>query len=144
MYLFVYDFPIQDLEGVQMDAFVERKDGVADTGVDGQTEVFLRGARGRGWMAVPIGEDLQAFASGVSQGCKLVLRGEGEVLWRVVDVFHPVVLGDYIAVRAAGAQQVAARLVGCVLPGLGYQFIYNVLWYNHCGSKLFTFHFHYL
>ena len=92
MYLFVYDFAVQDFEGVQMDAFVERNDGVADTGVVGQTEVFLRGARGRGWMAVPVGQDLQAFASGVSQGCKLILGCKGEVLWRVVDVLHPVVL----------------------------------------------------
>ena len=118
MYLFIHNLAILNFERIQMDALVEGEDGVADTGVVGQTEVFLRGARGRGWMAVPIGEDLQAFASGVSQGGKLVFRGEGEVLWRVVDVFHPVVLGDYIAVRAAGAQQVAARLVGCVLLGL--------------------------
>lgn len=41
MHLFIYDFTIQDLEGIQMDALVEREDGVADVGVVGQTEVFL-------------------------------------------------------------------------------------------------------
>ena len=44
MYLFIDDFPIQNLKGVQVNALVEGEDGVADTGVDGQTEVFLRGA----------------------------------------------------------------------------------------------------
>ena len=41
MHLFIYDFTIQDLEGIQMDALVEREDGLADVGVVGQTEVFL-------------------------------------------------------------------------------------------------------
>ena len=41
MHLFIYDFTILDLEGIQMDALVEREDGVADVGVVGQTEVFL-------------------------------------------------------------------------------------------------------
>ena len=41
MHLFIYDFTIQDLEGIQMYAFVEREDGITDSGVVGQTEVFL-------------------------------------------------------------------------------------------------------
>lgn len=44
MYFFVNDRAIQDLEGIQVDAFVKRQDGVADGGIDGQAEVFLRGA----------------------------------------------------------------------------------------------------
>ena len=118
MYLFIDNLTIQNLEGIQMNALVERENGIADGGVVGQTEVFLRRTRGRGRMTVPVGENLEAFAPCILQGCKLILRCEGEVLRRVVDVLHPVVLGDYIAVRAAGAQQVTARLVGCVLLGL--------------------------
>ena len=118
MHLFIYDFTIQDLEGIQMDALVEREDGVADVGVVGQTQIFLRGARGRGRMAVPVGEDFEAVFTSIAQSGKLILRRKGEVLAGVVDVLHPVVLCHDIAIRAAGAQQVAARLVGCVLPGL--------------------------
>ena len=118
MYLFIYHFAIQDLEGIQMDALVEREDGVADVGVVGQSEVFLRGARWRGRMAVPVGEDLEAVFTSIAQSGKLILRRKGEVLAGVVDVLHPVVLCHDVAFRAAGAQQVAARLVGCVLPGL--------------------------
>ena len=118
MYLFIYHFAIQDLEGIQMDTLMKRQNGIADVGVVGQTQVFLRRARGRGRMAVPVGEDLQAVFAGIAKSGKLVFRRKREVLWRVVDVLHPVVLGDYIAFGAAGAQQVAARLVGCVLPGL--------------------------
>ena len=44
MHLSVYDFAIQYLEGIQMDALVEGEDGVADTGVVGQAQVFLRRA----------------------------------------------------------------------------------------------------
>ncbi len=46
MNLFVYDLTVLYLEGIEMDAFVEGEDGIADVGVDGQTEVFLRGTRG--------------------------------------------------------------------------------------------------
>ena len=41
MYLLIHHFAIQNLEGIQMNAFVERENGVADGGVVGQTEVFL-------------------------------------------------------------------------------------------------------
>jgi hypothetical protein len=58
MYFLVHYFAIQDPEGVQMDALVERENGVADGGVVGQAEVLLRGARGRSRMTVPIGENL--------------------------------------------------------------------------------------
>lgn len=118
VYLFVHHLATENPEGVQVNAFVEREDGVTDGGVVGQTEVFLRGARGRGGMTVPVGENLQPFAAGIAQGGKLVFRREGEVLGRVVRVLHPVVFGHDVAVRTAGAQQVTARLVGCVLPGL--------------------------
>ena len=58
MYLLIHDFTIQNLKGVQVNTFVEGEDGVTDGGVVGQAEIFLRGARGRGWMTVPVGEDL--------------------------------------------------------------------------------------
>ena len=82
-------------------------------------------------MTMPIGENLQTFASSVSQCSKLILGREGEMLWGVVDVLHPVVLCHDIAVRAAGAQQLTACLVGCVLPGLANQFINDILWNVH-------------
>ena len=41
MHLFIYNLATENLERVQMYAFVEREDGVADVGVVGQTEVFL-------------------------------------------------------------------------------------------------------
>ena len=118
MHLFIYNLATENLERVQMYAFVEREDGITDSGVVGQSEVFLRGARWRGWMAVPVGEDLEAVFTSIAQSGKLILRRKGEVLAGVVDVLHPVVLCHDIAIRAAGAQQVAACLVGCVLPGL--------------------------
>ena len=105
MDFFVDHFSTNNLERIEMYAFVEREDGVTNRGVVGQTEVFLRGARGRGWMTMPIGENLQTFASSVSQCSKLILGCEGKMFWGVVDVLHPVVLCDDIAVRAAGAQQ---------------------------------------
>lgn len=80
MNLFVYDLTVLYLEGIEMDAFVEGEDSIADVGVDGQTEVFLRGTREGGGMAVPVGENLQALAAGIAQGCKLVLGCKGEVL----------------------------------------------------------------
>ena len=46
MYLFIHYFPIQDLEGVEVNALVEGEDGIADGGVVGETEVLLRRARG--------------------------------------------------------------------------------------------------
>ena len=114
-----------------MNPLVEREDGVADGGVVGQTEVFLRWTRGRGGMTVPISENLQTFAACVFQSSKLVLGGERKVFWRVVDILHPVVLRHHVALQAASTQQVTARLIRCVLPGLSYQFINNGLWNLH-------------
>ena len=58
MYLFIHHLAMQNLKRIQMDALVERENGVADGGVVGQAEVLLRGARGRSRMTVPIGENL--------------------------------------------------------------------------------------
>ena len=119
MYLLAYHLTVQNLEGVQFRFVVKQlEDCVADSGVVGQAQILLGGARWRGGMTVPVGENLQPFAAGIAQGGKLVLGGEGEMLWRVVRVLHPVVLCHDVAVRTAGAQQVTARLVGCILPGL--------------------------
>ena len=123
MYFLIHNFAVQDLEGVQMDALVEREDGIADGGVVGQTEIFLRGTRGRGRMTVPIGKNLQAFAASILQGSELILRGEGEMFRGVVDILHPVVLRHDVALVTANTQQVAARLIRCVLPGLADQLI---------------------
>ena len=41
MYFFVNDRAIQDLEGIQVDAFVEREDGIADGRIIGQPDVLL-------------------------------------------------------------------------------------------------------
>ena len=49
----------------------------------------------------------------------------------VVDILHPVVLRHYVAILATNTQQVTARLIRCVLPGLANQFIYNNLWNLH-------------
>ena len=49
----------------------------------------------------------------------------------VVDILHPIVLSHHIAFLRGYAQQVTARLIRCVLPGLADQFIYNILWYFH-------------
>ena len=118
MYLFIYNLATENLERVKMYAFVEREDGITDCGVVSQTQIFLRGARGRSWMAVPIGENLQTLTPSISQRSKLILGCEREVFWRVVDILHPVVLCHNVTFRATGAQQVAASLVGRVLPGL--------------------------
>ena len=66
MHLFIYDFAIQNLEGVEMNAFVERKNGVSDSRVVGKSQVFLRWTRGRCGMAMPVGEYLQAFLACIS------------------------------------------------------------------------------
>ena len=58
MYLLIHNFTIQNLEGIQMNALVERQDSIADGGIIGQTEVFLRRTRGRSGMTVPVGENL--------------------------------------------------------------------------------------
>ena len=123
MYLFIHYFTVQDLEGIEMNALVEGENGIANGRIVSQAEVLLRRARGRGRMTVPVGEDLQTVLTGILQCRKLILRGEGEVLGRVVDVLHPVVLGHHITVRIANTQQVTARLIRCVLPGLVDQFI---------------------
>ena len=57
MYLLIHHFTVQNLEGIQMNVLMEREDGIADGGVVGQAEVFMRRPRGRGWMTVPIGEN---------------------------------------------------------------------------------------
>ena len=41
MCLFVDDFTLQNLEGVEVDAVVERKNGIADGGIIGQPNVLL-------------------------------------------------------------------------------------------------------
>ena len=43
VYLFIHHLTVQDLKGVEVDALVEREDSVSDSGVVGQTQVFLRG-----------------------------------------------------------------------------------------------------
>ena len=65
MYFLINHFPVQDLEGVEVNALMEGEDGIANGGVIGQTEIFLRGTRGRGGMTMPVGEDLQAVLSSV-------------------------------------------------------------------------------
>ena len=65
MYLLVHHLAIQDLEGVEVNALMEGEDGIADGGIIGQTEIFLRGTRGRGGMTMPVGENLQAVLSSV-------------------------------------------------------------------------------
>ena len=131
MYLFIHHFTVQDLEGIEMNALVEGENGIANGRIVSKAEVLLRRARGRGRMTVPVGEDLQTVLTGILQCRKLILRCKGEVFRRVVDVLHPVVLGHHITVRIANTQQVTARLIRCVLPGLADQFIYNILWYLH-------------
>ena len=123
MYLFIHHFTVQDLEGIEMNALVEGENGIANGRIVSKAEVLLRRARGRGRMTVPVGEDLQTVLTGILQCRKLILRGEGEVLGRVVDVLHPVVLGHHVTFWTANTQQVTARLIRCVLPGLVDQFI---------------------
>ena len=69
-------------------------------------------------MTVPIGKNLQTVLTSVFQCRKLILRGEREMFRGVVDILHPVVLCHYIAILTTNAQQVTARLIRCVLPGL--------------------------
>ena len=58
MYLLIHHLAIQNLEGIELRFSVkQREDGVADGGVVGQTQVFLRWARGGCWVTMPIGED---------------------------------------------------------------------------------------
>ena len=105
MYLFIHHFTVQDLEGIEMNALVEGENGIANGRIVSKAEVLLRRARGRGRMTVPVGEDLQTVLTGILQCRKLILRGEGEVFRRVVDVLHPVVLGHHITVWTANTQQ---------------------------------------
>ena len=74
MYLLIHNFTIQNLEGIQMNALVERQDSIADGGIISQTEVFLRGTRGRGRMTVPIGENLQIVLASIFQRRKLIFQ----------------------------------------------------------------------
>ena len=46
MFFFVDYFAVQYTEGIQVDTLVQREDGIADGGVVGQAEIFLRGTRG--------------------------------------------------------------------------------------------------
>ena len=80
MYLFIHHFTVQDLEGIEMNALVEGENGIANGGVVGQAQILLRGARGRSWVTMPVGENLQAIGSGIFEGSELVLGGEGEML----------------------------------------------------------------
>ena len=123
MYLFIHYFTVQYFERIKMNAFVKGKDGIANGRIVSQAEVLLRRARGRGRMTVPVGEDLQTVLTSILQCRKLILRREGEMFWRVVDVLHPVVLRHHITLVRGNAQQVTARLIRCVLPGLADQFI---------------------
>ena len=138
VYLLIYHLTVQNLEGVQFRLVVqEREDCITDSGVVGQTQVFLRGTRGRSWVRMPIGEDLQVLAAGIFQGSKLIFWRKGEVLGRVVDVLHPVVLCNkslpLFPSRRGGnsTQEIAARLIGCVLLSLGYQFFNYSMWNCH-------------
>ena len=80
MHFLVHHLAIQDLEGVEVNALMEGEDGIANGGVIGQTEIFLRGTRGRGRMTMPVGENLQAILTSVLQCSELILRCEGKVL----------------------------------------------------------------
>ena len=92
MYLLIHHFTIQNLERIQMNTLVERENRIADGGIVGQTEVLLRRTRGRSWMTMPVGEDLQTVLTSVLQRSKLIFRGEREMFRGVVDILHPVVL----------------------------------------------------
>ena len=87
MYLLIHHFTVQNLEGIQMNVLMEREDGIADGGVVGQAEVFLRRPRGRGWMTVPIGENLQTvltstkYISGGGTGLGGLLIDYGKFDW---------------------------------------------------------------
>ena len=107
MYLFIHYFTVQYFERIKMNAFVKGKDGIANGRIVSQAEVLLRRARGRGRMTVPVGEDLQTVLTGILQCRKLILRCKGEVFRRVVDVLHPVVLGDDVSLIRSFSQQVA-------------------------------------
>ena len=90
MHLLVHYFAVSDGKRVEVDSLVERENGIADVGVEGQPEVFHRGARGRCRMTVPVGQNLQTLASGIFQRGKLVAGRKGEMLRRMVDVLHPI------------------------------------------------------
>ena len=87
MYLLIHHFTVQNLEGIQMNVLMEREDGIADGGVVGQAEVFLRRPRGRGWITVPIGENLQTvltstkYISGGGTGLGGLLIDYGKFDW---------------------------------------------------------------
>ena len=79
MYLLIHHLAIQYLEGIQFRFSIkQREDSVADGWIVGQTQVFLRRARGRGGMTVPVGENLQTFLTCIAQGGKLVFWREGK------------------------------------------------------------------
>ena len=66
MHLFIHDLAIQNLEGVEMNTFMERENGISNGWVVGKSQVFLRWARGRCGMTMPVGEYLQAFLACIS------------------------------------------------------------------------------
>lgn len=136
MYLFIHNLAILNFERIQVNALMKRENSIADGGVISQTQIFLRGARGRSRMTMPVGKNLQAFTSRIPQCRKLVLWRKREMFWRVVDILHPVVLRHDVALLAASTQQVTARLIRCVLLGLSCQFINNGLWNNHCQLSI--------
>ena len=82
-------------------------------------------------MTVPVGENLQSVVSCIFQRCELILWREGEMFRRMVDILHPVVLSHHVSLVCGNAQQVTARLIGRILPGLADQFIYYFLWNLH-------------
>ena len=127
MHFFVDHLAVQYLEGIEVDAFVQREDGVADVGVVGQPQVFLGRTGWRSRVRVPVGQDFQTVSAGVFQGGELVARGKGEMFRGVVDVLHPEVFGHGV-VRA---QQVATRFVRCVLLGLTDDVVNDVLFNLH-------------
>ena len=130
MFLLIHHFAILNFERIQVNALIKGENGVTNGGVVSQTQIFLRRARWRSWVTMPVGENLQTLTPSISQCRKLVLWRKREMLWRVVDIFHPIVLCHHIAFWAAGAQQVATRLVGAWLINLSM---------ISCGIFIFSF-----
>ena len=59
VYLFIYHFSVQDLEGVEFRFSIKkRENGIADGRIISQTQVLLRGARWRSGMRMPVGKNL--------------------------------------------------------------------------------------
>ena len=99
MHLLINYLACPDVERVEVDAIIEREDGITNGGIIGSAKIFGRRTRGRGWVAVPIGEDGELMGSGIAQGCELLLRVKSEVFGRMVDVRHGIVL-RYFAIAS--------------------------------------------